>query len=132
MINNSNTPLKAYQVSNSSLNDVNSSLYGTNSSFGDNVSKQPAKCSKNTKSHLLLKGEKKWCNTGDYPFFSQVCKKIHSLAIPFVEPIHHQLKNTNRIKAQKFADLEQYLAQDLQHYSEDYLAVLKKEPEVEL
>lgn len=44
MTNNTNTPLKAYQVSNSSLNDVNSSvkvrnssLYGANSSFNDKV-----------------------------------------------------------------------------------------------
>ena len=44
MINNTSTQLKAYQVSNSSLNDMNSSvkvqnssLYGTNSSFNDKV-----------------------------------------------------------------------------------------------
>lgn len=104
MTNNTNTPLKAYQVSNSSLNDVNSSvkvrnssLYSTNSSFSNSISKQPAKCSKSTKFRPLLKGEKKWCNTGDYPFFNQVCKKICSLAIPLVEPTHHQLNNKNRI-----------------------------------
>ena len=44
MTNNTNTQLKAYQVSNSSLNDMNSSvkvrnssLYDTNSSFNDKV-----------------------------------------------------------------------------------------------
>lgn len=103
-MSNNNAQVKVCHVANSSLNDKNSSvkvrnlsLYGTNSSLGNNVSKQPAKCSESTKSHPLLKGEKKWCNTGDYPFFVQVCKKIYSLAIPLVEPTHHQLNNTNRI-----------------------------------
>lgn len=38
--------------------------------------------------------------------------------------------NTSRnYKAQKLADLGQYLAQDFQHYSEDDLAILEKEQE---
>jgi len=46
--------------------------------------------------------------------------------------IKNDLESGDTYKAQKLADLGQYLAQDFQHYSEDDLAGLKKEPEVEL
>ena len=38
--------------------------------------------------------------------------------------IKTDLKNGDKLKAQKLADLGQYLAQDFQHYSEDDLAEL--------
>ena len=44
--------------------------------------------------------------------------------------IKNDLESGDTYKAQKLADLGQYLAQDFQHYSEDDLACLKKEREV--
>lgn len=41
--------------------------------------------------------------------------------------IKDDLKNGDAYKAQKLADLGQYLAQDFQHYSEDELASLQAE-----
>lgn len=65
MINNTNTQLKAYQVSNSSLNDVNSSvkvrnssLYGTNSSFISSNINMLSKLEKNTKYSLAIMNKK--------------------------------------------------------------------------
>ena len=46
--------------------------------------------------------------------------------------IKNDLKIGDTYKAEKLADLGQYLAQDFHHYSEDDLAGLKKESEVEL
>lgn len=46
--------------------------------------------------------------------------------------IKDDLKSGDTQKAQKLADLGQYLAQDFQHYSEDDLASLQKEQEVAL
>lgn len=46
--------------------------------------------------------------------------------------IKDDLKSGDTHKAQKLADLGQYLAQDSQHYSEDDLASLQKEQEVAL
>ncbi len=46
--------------------------------------------------------------------------------------IKNDLESGDTYKAQKLADLGQYLAQDFHHYSEDDLAGLKKEPEVAL
>jgi hypothetical protein len=43
--------------------------------------------------------------------------------------IKTDLKNGDKLKAQKLADLGQYLAQDFQHASEDELDSLKKEQE---
>ena len=70
MINNTNTQLKAYQVSNSSLNDVNSSvkvrnssLYGTNSSFNGKVINVADKINKTVK-NLPIFGAKKTDVTG--------------------------------------------------------------------
>lgn len=41
--------------------------------------------------------------------------------------IKNDLANDNTCKAQKLADLGQYLAQDFHHYSEDELASLQAE-----
>ena len=46
--------------------------------------------------------------------------------------IKNDLESGDTYKAQKLADLGQYLAQDFHHYSEDDLAGLKIEPEVAL
>ena len=46
--------------------------------------------------------------------------------------IKNDLARDDTCKAQKLADLGQYLAQDFHHYSEDDLAGLKIEPEVAL
>ncbi|MGP4865047.1 hypothetical protein ACTXGK_12730 [Psychrobacter sp. T6-5] len=46
--------------------------------------------------------------------------------------IKDDLKSGDIQKAQKLADLGQYLAQDFQHYSEDDLAGLNQEQEVAL
>ena len=46
--------------------------------------------------------------------------------------IRDDLKSGDIQKAQKLADLGQYLAQDFQHYSEDDLVSLQKEQEVAL
>lgn len=46
--------------------------------------------------------------------------------------IKNDLTSGDTYKAQKLADLGQYLAQDFHHYSEDDLAGLKIEPEVAL
>ena len=46
--------------------------------------------------------------------------------------IKNDLESGDTYKAQKLADLGQYLAQDFHHYSEDDLAGLEKEPEVAL
>lgn len=43
--------------------------------------------------------------------------------------IKADLESGNKLKAQKLADLGQYLAQDFQHYSEGDLAGMKKEQE---
>lgn len=43
--------------------------------------------------------------------------------------IKDDLKNGDQFKAQKLADLGQYLAQDFQHYSEDGLANLLADKE---
>lgn len=69
MINNTNTPLKAYQVSNSSLNDVNSSLYATNSSFNGKVTNIADKINKIVK-NLPIFGAKKTDVTGAITHFS--------------------------------------------------------------
>ena len=46
--------------------------------------------------------------------------------------IKNDLESGDTYKAQKLADLGQYLAQDFHRYSEDDLAGLKIEPEVAL
>lgn len=46
--------------------------------------------------------------------------------------IKNDLESGDTYKAQKLADLGQYLAQDFHYYSEDDLAGLKIEPEVAL
>lgn len=46
--------------------------------------------------------------------------------------IKNDLKSGDAHKAQKLADLGQYLAQDFLHYSEDDLSRLNKEQEVAL
>ena len=70
MINNTSTQLKAYQVSNSSLSDVNSSvkvrnssLYATNSSFNGKVINVADKINKTVK-NLPIFGAKKTDVTG--------------------------------------------------------------------
>lgn len=46
--------------------------------------------------------------------------------------IRDNIESGQTNKAQKLAELGQYLAQDFQHYSEDDLASLQKEQEVAL
>ena len=76
MINNTSTQLKAYQVSNSSLNDMNSSvkvqnssLYATNSSFNGKVINVADKINKIVK-NLSIFGAKKTDVTGAITHFS--------------------------------------------------------------
>lgn len=76
MINNTNAQLNAYQVSNSSLNDVNSSvkvrnssLYGTNSSFNGKVINIADKINKIVK-NLSIFGARKTDVTGVVTHFS--------------------------------------------------------------